>query len=137
MSVFVDTSGLLALLDTDDLNHKHARTLWTELIDTEAELFSTSYVVVETISLIHRRFGVSTVRRFTEDLLPVIMLDWVDEAAHFQAVAAVMSGGTRGPSLVDNVSFEYMRRRGLQEALAFDAHFEERGYRVPERSIEG
>ena len=131
MSCFADTSGFLAILDADDLNHASAHRVW-ELVNTREEpIFSTNYVVVETVALVHHRFGVGTVRRFYEEILGVITLDWVDQSAHFAGLSGVMAAGRSGPSMVDCISFEYMRRRSLNAAIAFDRHFTDREYRLP------
>ena len=58
MSVFVDTSALLALLDADDPEHERAKTAWDELAAEGVSLVSTNYVVVETVSVAQHRLGI-------------------------------------------------------------------------------
>jgi hypothetical protein len=55
---------------------------------------------------------------------------WVDEPLHRAALAAHRGTGA-SVSLVDNVSFEVMRREGIDQAFAFDADFEAQGFRRP------
>lgn len=131
MSCFADTSGFLAILDAADLNYARAHDVWTLVNTREDQIYSTNYVVVEAVALIHHRFGVGTVRKFCDEVLGVVIIDWVDENAHFAGLQGVLAGGRRGPSLVDCVSFEYMRRRSLTTAIAFDKHFSEREYELP------
>ena len=69
MSVFGDTSGFLALLVEADPHHVAAREAWRGLIENDQEVITTNYVVVETIALLHRRFGITGARRFAEDVL--------------------------------------------------------------------
>jgi predicted nucleic acid-binding protein len=45
-------------------------------------------------------------------------------------VAAWLEANRRGLSFVDCTSFEVMRQRGVQQAFAFDGHFEEQGFKV-------
>ncbi len=47
MTVFVDTSALLAVLDADDDSHPPARKIWEDLLPRAEDLFCTSYVLVE------------------------------------------------------------------------------------------
>jgi predicted nucleic acid-binding protein len=63
-----------------------------------------------------------------DDLAPVLAIEWVDRAMHEQALAAAITSSRRAVSLVDRVSFELMRRIGLEEAFAFDADFEREGF---------
>lgn len=49
MSVFVDTSALYAILDTDDENHERAGKLWSDLVAQEAQLISSNYALLETL----------------------------------------------------------------------------------------
>ena len=131
MTVFVDTSAFLALGEPADPHHDEAVALWTALLLRRDRLITSNYVVVETVSLMHHRFGVPAIRTYVEDVLPTVVVDWVDEDMHSAALGAVMAGGRRGPSIVDSTSFEMMRRRHLTTALAFDQHFTERGYTLP------
>jgi predicted nucleic acid-binding protein len=128
VSVFIDTSALLALLDADDPAHERARNAWNQLADEEASLVSTNYVVVETVSVAQHRLGMDAVRALVDDILPVIEVRIVDAIAHNAAVAALLAANRRQLSLVDCVSFEVMRQGELQRALAFDKHFKERGF---------
>jgi predicted nucleic acid-binding protein len=128
VSAFIDTSGFLALLDADDLHHPEAAPVWVRLIENQEPLHTTNYVLVESIALLHHRFGVTAVRRFQEELLPSVALTWVDEPTHAAAVRAVIAGGRKGPSLVDCVSFDVITRLGASTVLAYDRHFSERGF---------
>ena len=131
MSCFIDTSAFIAISDPNDLNHSPATQLWDRLLLSRRQLLSTNYVIVETVALMHTRRGIPVVQRFTSDLVPVLTVAWIDKNVHDAAMSAVLAGGRRGPSMVDCVSFEIMRRRGITEALAFDRHFADLGYDLP------
>jgi hypothetical protein len=47
VSVFVDTSALLAVLHAGDENHPRAARTFRELIESKQDLVTTSYVLVE------------------------------------------------------------------------------------------
>lgn len=64
----------------------------------------------------------------TDDLLPVVDVEWIGRELHEKAVSALIAASRRELSLVDAVSFEAMRQRGLDRAFAFDRHFEEAGF---------
>ena len=128
MSVFVDSSALYAVLDADDASHSTAARVWRRLVEQRAPLLTTSYHVVETFALVQRRLGLPAVRTLQTDLLPIVEVRWVDESLHRAAVSAVLTAGKRDLSLVDCAAFVVMRERGLQEAFAFDADFEDQGF---------
>jgi uncharacterized protein len=129
MSVFVDTSALLALLDRDEANHETAAAIWTRLV-LEERFVSTSYVLVETYALVQRRLGLDAVRTLTADFVPLIDVDWIGVDVHSAAVSALLVAARRDLSLVDCASFESMRRRDVRRVFAFDDDFARQGFEV-------
>jgi uncharacterized protein len=128
--VFVDTSALYALLVRSDDRHGEARRAFARLKSDEAVLVTSSYVLVETYALLGRRIGLDAVAAFRDVFAPLLDVAWVDPATHGAAVDALVERGRRDLSLVDLVSFVVMRGRGIDEAFAFDRHFEEEGFVV-------
>ena len=128
MSVYIDTSAFLTILDADDTNHAVARRVWAELVERSEAMITSNYVVVETAALLHSRVGVDAVRWLQDDILAVVEVEWVDKPMHASAMSAVISGARRGPSLVDCVGFEIIRLRSLAGVFAYDRHFENRGF---------
>ena len=129
MIVLVDTSAFFALVDDRDPNHGRALEAVERLMATE-DLVTHEYVVVETISLVQRRLGMAALRRFVDDLLPIVDVAWVDPETHAEAREALLAAGSRSVSLVDRVSFLLMRRRGIGTAFAFDDDFAREGFRT-------
>lgn len=128
MTVFMDTSAFLAVLDADDANHERASQIWRELITQEETLACSNYVLVETFALVQNRLGMTAVRVLQNDILAMISVEWVDESLHRSGVSALITAGRRHLSLVDCTSFETMRRLGNQLAFTFDQHFAEQGF---------
>lgn len=127
-AVFVDTSGLLALLNAKDENHARAERAFTNLQARQAPLVSTSFVLVETYALVGRRLGLEAVRSFRADFAPLIDVIWVDEALHDAGLDLLLDRRKRLLSLVDAVSFITMRQRNVDDAFAFDPHFAQEGF---------
>jgi predicted nucleic acid-binding protein len=92
----------------------------------EQELITHNYVVVETTALVERRLGHEAVRDLHTHLLEPIEITWVDREAHALAVSALVAA--RGVSFVDRVSFQVMRKRGIDAAFAFDRDFAAQGF---------
>lgn len=131
MKVFVDTSALIAVLHADDDNHAQAAAGFARLIEHDAALVTSSYVIVETTALLQHRFGLPALRRFHEDVVPMLDIIWVDAELHAEGISALLTAGRRDLSLVDCVSFASMRGRGLLHAFHFDRHFREQGFQAP------
>jgi predicted nucleic acid-binding protein len=128
MRVFIDTSAFYALLDRDDVNHKKAESAWVNLLNVDNSLVTSNYVMVETFALLQSRLGIKAVRGFQEDILPLINIEFVTPEIHRSGIAVLLSVSKRNLSLVDCVSFETMRARGIKIAFTFDSHFQEQGF---------
>lgn len=72
MSVFIDTSAFLIMLDGSDPEHAKAVSLWNELQDQGETLVTTNYILVESIALIQRRLNLAAVRLFRDRIVPVL-----------------------------------------------------------------
>jgi predicted nucleic acid-binding protein len=130
VSVYLDTSALFAVLDADDQKHLAARREWERELNSDELLHTSSYVLVETAALLQRRIGLDGLRTFTADILPVINVIWVDEGIHRSAWHALLVSSRRDISFVDCVSFEAIRRLGIDQVFCFDARFAEQGFHV-------
>ena len=128
MRVLVDSSALLAVMDMDEQNHAAAKRIWEQLIRDNAVLICTNYVLLETLALIQRRFGLALVKTFQDNVVPLLNVEWVDESLHQAGVAALLTVNRRHLSLVDCISFETARRLGINTVFAFDQHFVEQGF---------
>jgi len=125
----VDSSALLALLDSDDAHHAAAGE-WVGGPGRRALLLSHSYVVVETTALVARRLGPKASKVLIDAWLPELSVMYVDEELHRQAMVAYRKELSRRRSFVDRVSFEWMRHRQVDTAFAFDADFRKEGFAV-------
>jgi uncharacterized protein len=128
MACFVDTSAFYALLDADDDNHERAAGAWPGIVESDEDLVTTNYVLVETFALIQNRLGLEAVRQFREDIVPVLMVEFVTHDIHRLGIAALLAASRRKLSLVDCVSFEVMRDSGIKSAFTFDDHFRQYGF---------
>jgi predicted nucleic acid-binding protein len=130
VSVFVDTSFFIALLDEDDEKATAAARIWRQAAAARLPVFTTNYVVVEACAVLQRRLGVAAVRRLVRHVLIPVDLEWVTRDDHEHAAEALLVADRRRLSLVDCTSFEVMRRLEVRECLAFDQHFAEQGFAV-------
>jgi len=128
VSVFVDTSAVLAVLvDTDEF-HSAASETWRRLLAGPEPLVTSNYTVVEFCSLAQRRIGVQAVELLRTTVVPALDIEWVDETTHDEAIASVLKAQRRDLSIVDCTSFIVMRRFGITSAFTFDPHFADEGF---------
>ena len=80
MSVFVDTSAFYSLLVKTEASHGRVGAAFARLLAASTPLWTTSFVIVETMALLQHRIGLAAARDFDEQLLPATRGRWVDEA---------------------------------------------------------
>lgn len=81
MIVF-DTSAFYALISKNDIFHEKAKKTYIDIIRKEEILSTTSYVLVETIALIHRRLGFDIIAKFFSPIICNFSIFWIDENWH-------------------------------------------------------
>ena len=76
MKVFLDTGAFLALADADDQYHSAAVPVYTELLQTKAQLFTSNFILSETYTLIRFKVGhqaaIEFIRSFDESAVKVL-----------------------------------------------------------------
>jgi predicted nucleic acid-binding protein len=128
LSTFIDTSGVLAVLNRSDQEHRRATVAWEELVGSKSPPVTTSYVLIELVALAQNRLGIDSVRDIDGALMPLLQVVWVDAELHSRGLAALLAAGRRRLSLVDCVSFEVMREHGIETCFTTDKHFAEHGF---------
>jgi predicted nucleic acid-binding protein len=137
LSIFVDTAGIYAVLDSTDVHHSAAYDQWTSLLASSESLVTSNYVVVESSALVQRRLGMLALKALVDEALPTFDIEWVSKMDHQAAVEEVLAADRRGLSLVDCTSFQIMRRLGLEQVFTFDRHFSEQGFHVLPQALSG
>lgn len=124
---FVDTSFWVALQFAHDANHAAARDIWEQ---RSGDLITTNHVIGETWTFLRRRLGFVAAKAFI-DRVPAtggLIVRHADEGIEREAWDWLRRHDAREFSFVDAVSFAFMRRHGLLEAMAFDGDFTAAGF---------
>ncbi|MEM6784486.1 MAG: PIN domain-containing protein [Bacteroidota bacterium] len=127
--LFVDTGYAIALINRRDQHHEAARRLATRyaartLITTDAVLFELG----SALAYGFRTASVELISHFIE--APDVEVVPLTDVLRSMALAFYATHEDKPWSLTDCLSFVVMRQRGLTEALAFDHHFEQAGFRA-------
>ena len=128
MSIFIDTSGLLAMLVENDINHERAAFIFNRLLDQSEPLVTTNYVIVETIALLQRRIGLQAVRILLDRVIPALEIEWMNSDLHAESISSLLIANRRLLSIVDCSSFVVIQRMSITTIFTFDEHFEQQGY---------
>jgi predicted nucleic acid-binding protein len=132
--LFLDTSGWFAALSERDPHHVRAAAYYRDTLDAgRFALVTTNLVVAEMHALMTRArgvvAGVQFLDRLYDDTLHEIV--WATRDLQRQAIDRWLRPfRDHHFSLTDAVSFEVMRSRGLDAALATDRHFAAAAFRL-------
>lgn len=127
--VLVDTSAFIALMDADDEFHKKSSDVYDGLLEAGCELWVSSYILVETISLARRRLGFQPVRDLLDSIDLRATTVWVDEPLHTATRVEFVAREGRRLSFVDCSTLLVAKSLGAT-VFAFDSDFSLEGLPV-------
>ena len=79
MSAFADTSSLYAAMVRSEASHAECLAVFEHLLAGGRTIQTTSYLALETATLLQHRIGLDPVRDFEEQVLPLIRVTWVSK----------------------------------------------------------
>jgi predicted nucleic acid-binding protein len=128
--VFVDTSGLYALVDKKDAHHGAARDVTVALAREGRRLVLSDLVLAEAATLAKVRSGAHMALRVL-DLIEqsvAFRVEHVDATRCETTKAYFRKHTDHGYSFVDCSSFVLMRELRIRQAVTTDSHFREAGF---------
>ena len=129
--VFLDTGGLLGVLNAADRLHDQATRAFETLGRGNRPLITTDWVLAELgnslARLPVRPLGVELIRRLLAE--PWARVVFVDEALLGRGLERYAGYTDKAWGLVDCVSFEVMSETSCRDAFTNDRHFEQAGFR--------
>ena len=127
--IFLDTSYILALINTKDAFHIKAGTLADEItnpvVTTEAILTEIGNALAK---VQWRSLAIDTIKDLRDD--PKIEVVQVSSALFSKAFRLYKTRIEKEWGLTDCISFIVMQERKLTEALTTDRHFEQAGFKA-------
>ncbi len=130
--VFLDTSGLIAVINTDDHWHARAEIVWHQLVASANLLLTSSLVLIELadgLSRVHHR-GLAI--RLVESLQASqrVEIVRVDERLEQLGWQLFRDRADKEWGMTDCVSLAIMGDRQIYDAFTADHHFEQAGFNV-------
>ena len=128
--MFLDTVGVLALLDTRDQWHVAAETSWVRMLAYEMDFMTTPYVLAECANAATRRPYRAAVVRMRNSLTASAAVIVPTDEEWDSAWQNYSRGDAASAGVVDQLSFLVMRRFGCTRAFTNDRHFSAAGFEV-------
>ena len=124
MNIFVDTSAFYALADLSDAHHVNAKSYFANQY-AHSTFVTSEYVFVESWILIHHKLGRAASLKFWEGIRnQVVSLIAISQDDIEEAWKIINQYKDQEFSIVDCTSFAMMERLNIQDAFAFDHHFQ-------------
>jgi len=127
--VLIDTSAIFAIISPLDRFHNRAAAVFQNLLDQGDSVWVTSYIMVETAALAHRRLGFEALKLFVQGIQGSIEIFWIDRLIHEEAWRRMVERGGGRISLVD-WSTIVVAERTRSTIFAFDQDFASQGLQV-------
>jgi hypothetical protein len=132
IKVFIDTSGWAALFVKNDINHKKAVTIFAELKDSQASLYTSDYVIDETITVISARSSHQQ-SVFAGNVLfssKIVRNIYVSPQYLESAWKLYQKYYDKEFSFTDVTSFVIVKDMGIEKVFSFDRNFQQAGFKL-------
>ncbi len=128
--IFIDTGAFIARYIQSDQYHRKAIEIWERLEHRKVRLFTSNFVLDETLTLLGRRAGYlfAAERARTIYASEILTILRPSEDNEYQAVDLFEKYADQGVSFTDCVSFSLMHQQKIVEVFSFDRHFEIAGF---------
>ena len=128
--IFIDTGAFIARYIQDDQYHGKAVELWKRLEHRSVRLFTSNFVLDETLTLLGRRagypFAVERARViYASEVLSILR---PSEDSEYEAIDLFSKYADQKVSFTDCVSFALMHHQKITQVFSFDHHFEMAGF---------
>jgi len=129
MKIFIDTSAFYAMFDIDDALHTKSIKLLNKIPDT-SQLFTSSEVIGETLTLLSMRIGKSKAVEIFKDILIYVETIMIDIEIFNNSLERFVSIKSKNISFVDCTSFAICEKFKMDFVFGFDKDFEKEGFNL-------
>ncbi len=128
--IFVDSFAWIAAINKSDNHHEISLRILEELLNKQAKLITTNYVVVETINALSKVEFRKTVIEFIDKLgkSPSVQIVKITDEIYNNAWTLYQQRMDKDWGITDCTSFEVMQMFNIRKAFTGDKHFEQAGY---------
>jgi len=133
LKIFIDTWGWLTLRDRDESRHGDVKEFYQQLRDENEMIYTSNYVLDETITLVFKRLPFKTAKESLAKLDKAIkqgylQVEWVTPERFEKAKILRLKYQDKPKiSFTDLSSMVVMEELGLKDIITGDEHFEHVG----------
>lgn len=128
--IFLDTSAIISLHDTDDSNHQRAIKIFNRL-NRSSKLVTSNYIFAEIATVLRLKIGNQKALPILDNLRnSEVEIIWIDPELEAQSYELLKKIPSKNVSIVDATSFVIMKNRGIKVAFTFDQHFKTQGFKL-------
>ena len=130
--IFVDTSGWVALFVESEENHKKAVALFEKIKNSKAQLYTSDYVIDETITTTLARGGHKLSVLAGQALFPSRIIKIISVCPDYlkPAWALYQKYDDKKFSFTDVTSFVIAKDNHIQKVFSFDSDFSKAGFEL-------
>lgn len=130
MKVFIDTGVFLSISDKSDAFNKLVSSVYQRVVEQNAILYTSNYIIDETITLIRARVNhkaaVAFIKGFDISNIRVLRITEGDENS---AREIFIKYKDKNFSYTDCTSFALIDKHSIDSILSFDEHFNQYTYK--------
>jgi uncharacterized protein len=132
MNLFVDSSGWIALFDSNDKYYQLASKAMNTLQGKVVNFLTSDYVIDESLTYLRKKTGHRVATHFGQWILAAQHIKFirVDEAVWQAAWEMFQVYDDKEWAFTDCTSFVLMRQLRLWQAFSFDQHFVQAGFQL-------
>ena len=129
-AIFVDSFAWIATINKSDNYHEISLRILEELLNKQAKLITTNYVLIETINALSKREFRKTVIEFIDKLekSPSVQIVKITNEIYNNAWTLYQQRIDKDWGITDCTSFEVMKVFNIKKAFTNDKHFDQAGY---------
>ncbi len=133
-AIFVDSFAWIATINKSDNYHEISLRILEELLNKQAKLITTNYVLIETINALSKREFRKTVIEFIDKLekSPSVQIVKITDEIYNNAWTLYQQRIDKDWGITDCTSFEVMKVFNIKKAFTNDKHFDQAGYSLAE-----
>jgi len=129
--VFVDTSAFVSLWDDKDSNRIKAINLQVKLEKLGVEIYTSSDVIGETLTVISKKIGKKQAIEFADRIFKSgVCMIFIDRFLHLETIEFFKKIKSKNISYTDCSSIIAMKNNKIQTAFSFDEHFKNMGVKL-------